>query len=475
MERLFFAVFVTVLTCPISMVLASPAAAEPRPNVIVVMADDMGYADLGAHGCEDIKTPNLDRLAARGVTFSSGYTTHSFCGPARAGFFAGRYQQRFGFEGNPHYDPANEHLGLPVTEITFVQRLKDAGYFTGGIGKWHLGASSPYYPLNRGFDYFYGFLGGGHDYFTVDLSAPVGTNYKGVLIRNKQPATFEGYLTDALSADAVQFIERHADDDQPFFLYVGYNAPHGPMQATEADLKEHDHIEDWMRRTYAAMVFAMDRGIGEILDALDAEGIADNTLVVFFSDNGGPQPVTWSKWFQNGSDNGPLREGKSFVYEGGIRVPFLMSWPGTLPQGKTYDEPVISIDISRTAVDLAGGDAMAKPAMEGVNLIPYLTGETDGSPHDALFWRQWNGRDWAIRKGELKSVAKGLGGDKQELYDLSEDIGETTDLSTAEAGDAADLLRTFDAWNADNIDFNFWNAGDYQKKLKEFHEAQTGP
>ncbi|MEM6885461.1 MAG: sulfatase-like hydrolase/transferase, partial [Verrucomicrobiota bacterium] len=320
---------------------------DSRPNIIAIMVDDMGYADMAVNGSPDIKTPQLDRFAESGVNFTSGYVTHSFCGPSRAGFFAGRYQQRFGHTMNPALDAYNQHLGLDPKEKTFVKRLQEAGYHTGGIGKWHLGASTKHYPLNRGFDYYYGFLHGGHDYFDIDLSA--GEGYLDGLIRNKLPATFEGYLTDALTQDAVEFIDRNAKSEKPFFLYVGYNAPHSPLQAPDADLKQHDHIKDKQRRSYAAMVFAMDRGVGQILDALDGQQIRENTLVFFFSDNGGPQPVSWSKWFDNGSSNGELRGGKSDVYEGGERVVMMASWPGTIKAGTTYERPVISIDWSRTA------------------------------------------------------------------------------------------------------------------------------
>lgn len=450
---------------------ATQAAAQPgkRPNIIVIMADDMGYADLGVNGCTDIQTPHLDRLASTGINFTDGYVTHSFCGPSRAGFFAGRYQQRFGHEMNPALDHHNEHLGLDPDEKTFVKRLQEAGYHTGGIGKWHLGASAKHYPLHRGFDYFYGFLGGGHDYWEIDLSTPMGTGYKHGLIRNKKPAVFEGYLTDALTQDAVGFIDRNAKTKQPFFLYVGYNAPHGPLQATKQDLAKHQHIEDEQRRTYAAMVYAMDRGIGQILDTLEASNIRNNTLVCFLSDNGGPQPVSWSKWFDNGSDNGPLRGGKSDVYEGGERVPMMASWPGTLHEGVQYNRPVISIDWSRTAVALGKGDAMSGSSMEGVNLMPYLTGTEQNDPHDAVYWRQWNGREWGLRAGNLKLIGSGDDASKYQLFDLSNDIGEQTNLADSRSEDVQRLRSLYDAWNAANIEPAFPNAPDYKKLRETFY------
>jgi len=204
--------------------LANPA----RPNIILIMADDMGYADAGFTGATDIKTPNLDKIAASGVVFSQGYASHPFCGPSRAALLAGRYQHRFGFETNPAYDPANPIMGIDPGERLFPARLQKAGYTTACVGKWHLGAANPFHPNTRGFDYFYGFLGGGHDYFRIDLSQPVKEAYLQGLVRNKRPADFEGYLTTALSRDAARFVADNAD--KPFFLYLAYNAPHAPCK-----------------------------------------------------------------------------------------------------------------------------------------------------------------------------------------------------------------------------------------------------
>jgi len=459
--------FLLSLTC----VASQQALILDRPNVVVIMVDDMGYADMGVNGCTDIKTPHLDRFAEEGINFTSGYVTHSFCGPSRAGFFAGRYQQRFGHEMNPALDMHNERLGLDPNEKTFVKRLQEAGYHTGGIGKWHLGGSKKQYPLNRGFDYYYGFLDGGHDYFKIDLSS--GIHYEAGLIRNKLPATFEGYLTDALTADAVNFIDLNAKTEEPFFLYVGYNAPHSPLQGTKEDLAVHSHIKDEKRRGYAALVYSMDRGVGQILDALDANEIREKTLVVFFSDNGGPQPVTWSEWFDNGSSNGELRGGKSDVYEGGERVVMMASWPGVLEKGVTYDRPVISIDWSRTVVDLAGGDAQSGLPMEGVNVIPFLKGWESADPHDALYWRQWNGREWAVRSGDMKLVGSFDDSSKLQLFDLSKDIGEQNDLAKSHPETVDSLLKKKKKWDADNVEPVFPNTPDYQMIRKEFHIKST--
>ena len=290
--------FIAALTLLLGL---SHCVADDRPNIIVIMADDMGYADAGFTGASEIQTPHLDALAASGVTFSSGYVTHPYCGPSRAGLLSGRYQQRFGFETNPAYDPSNPYMGIDPNEPLFPQRLQKAGYRTGVIGKWHLGAAAPFHPSKRGFDYFCGFLGGGHDYFKIDLRQPVKEGYLQALERNGKPAEFDGYLTTALSNDAADFIESNKDD--PFFLYLAYNAPHAPLQAPAEAIAKYSNIKDDKRRRYAAMVDVMDAGIGKVIAALDQNGLRENTLVFFLSDNGGPQPTKGQPGSWNGSSN----------------------------------------------------------------------------------------------------------------------------------------------------------------------------
>ena len=362
-----------------------------RPNIVLIMADDMGYADAGFTGAKDIETPNLDNLAKSGVIFTQGYCNHPFCAPSRAALLAGRYHQRFGFEDNPAYDPSNPILGIDPDEKLFPKRLQEAGYTTGGIGKWHLGAAEPFHPNHRGFDYFYGFLGGGHDYFQIDMRRPVREAYFQPLIRNGRPAEFEGYLTTALSRDAVDFIE--TNKDKPFFLYLAYNAPHTPLQAPDEAIAKYAHIKEEKRRVYAAMVDVMDQGIGEVVQALQRNGLRENTLVFFLSDNGGPQNMSWNPNYWNGSSNGPFRGGKTNLYDGGLHVPFIASWPARVPAGITYEAPVMALDIARTAVECAGADAMAAPAMEGVDLIPFVRKEKQGPPHEAIFWRDEDAPD----------------------------------------------------------------------------------
>lgn len=339
--------WILLLACLAALLNLHPLIAAP-PNILVILADDLGYADIGAHGCKDIPTPSIDRLAAEGVRCTSGYASHLYCSPMRAGLMAGRYQHRFGYERNIAYDLQNSFMGLPQTELTVAARLQKAGCSTGAFGKWHLGAAAPFSPNKRGFDFFFGFLGGGHDYFEVDLNRPMGEGYQQPLQRNGTPEVLRGYLTTVLAEEAVAFIERQAA--QPFFVYLAFNAPHTPMQAPPSYLEKFAAIADPKRRAYAAMVHAMDDGIGRVLSTLDRLQLREKTLVFFLSDNGGPENA-------NASDNGPLRGQKGEMFEGGIRVPFIVSWPGALPAGAIYDHPINSIDIARTAVELAGAPA----------------------------------------------------------------------------------------------------------------------
>jgi len=441
--------------------------AATKPNIIIIMADDMGYADAGFTGATDIKTPNLDRLASSGVIFTQGYANHPYCSPSRAALLSGRYQQRFGFDSIPSYDPANPMLGIDAGEKLIAARLREAGYVTGCIGKWHIGTGAAFHPTNRGFDYFYGFLGGGHDYFRIDLAKPVGEGYLQGLIRNNQPASFDGYLTSALSRDAVGFVE--TNKDKPFFLYLAYNAPHTPLQAPAEAIARYAHIPNERRRVYAAMVDEMDRGIGEVLGALEKNGLRENTLIFFLSDNGGPHNRSDSPGWWNGSSNAPFRAGKDYMYDGGVHVPFVASWPARLPAGTTYTSPVISIDISRTAVEQAGADALAGKAMEGVDLVPLVRGEKIGPPHDALYWRDRNGASWAILTADGNKLVKERGTAAPELYHLPDDVSEAHDLMATQQQKADILREKWETWNAGNVTWHWVNYIEYNKLRSQFY------
>ncbi|AZQ65115.1 N-acetylgalactosamine 6-sulfate sulfatase [Flammeovirga pectinis] len=355
-----------------------------KPNIIVIMLDDLGYGDLGFHGCKDIKTPHIDNMAENGITFSSAYATYPVCGPSRAGFITGRYQQKFGFERNPQYDYNDIGMGLPLDEKTIANYLGDAGYSTGAIGKWHLGAHPDLWPLKRGFDEFYGHIGGGHVYTKSNdwkENQNVTTeweSYNTWLVRNntpENPDSMVDYLTHQFTNEALDFIDRKKEE--PFFLYLAYNAPHDPLEAPQEYLDLYASIEDEKRQKYAAMVAVVDEGVGKIMDKLEALGLEDNTLLFLLSDNGGPET-------KNASDNGVLRGAKSDVYEGGIRVPFLMYWKGEISP-KVYDKPVSSLDIMATAAALNGIEAKEDKPFDGVNLIPFVRDGKEGTPHDAIY------------------------------------------------------------------------------------------
>lgn len=410
-----------------------------KPNILLIVGDDMGYADVGFQGCKDIPTPNLDALAASGVRFTSGYISGPYCSPTRAGLLTGRYQTRFGHEFNPDAGSA----GLPLTEETIANRLKAAGYATGLVGKWHLGAAPACQPQHRGFDEFYGFLGGSHSYFE---SAGI--------LRGTNPVTELDYTTDAFGREAVAFIERH--QSEPWFLYLAFNAVHTPMHATDDRLTKFANLSDKKRRTYAGMMLAMDDAIGKVRRKLAEAGLEKNTLVCFIADNGGPvMPGTTV----NASQNTPLRGGKRTTLEGGVRVPFLVAWAGRLKPG-VYAQPVIQLDLTATALAAAGVLASADWELEGVNLLPFLLGEKSGAPHDALFWRF--GQQMAIRAGDYKLVRYDRNADtltgvrnqpvsSAKLYNLAVDIGETNDLAAAMPEKVKELQSRWAAWNAANL------------------------
>lgn len=415
------------------------ADAARKPNVIVILADDMGYADVGFNGCKDIPTPHIDSLAAHGVRCSSGYVSHSFCSPTRAGLMTGRYQQRFGHENNPAWLPEDTKVGLPVSQTTIADVMKSAGFVTGAIGKWHLGAAPCFHPNERGFVEYFGFLGGGHIYLP---GLKGGVEYTVPLLRNKEPLELKEYITDVLSREAAAFVARHKTE--PFYLYVAYNAVHTPLQAPEKYLSRFTSIADERRRAYAAMTSAMDDGIGLILRALRDNGLERDTLVWFFSDNGGP-PYNVSP-----THNNPLRGNKGTLYEGGIRVPFVVQWRGELPEGTVYEQPVISLDVLPTAATLAGAKLPGGLKLDGVNIVPHLKGEAKGPPHERLFWRTGGGAAWAVREGRYKLLKPGKDAAPQ-LFDLNSDIGEAKDIVSEKPDVVARLQKAHEAWNTELI------------------------
>jgi arylsulfatase A-like enzyme len=431
---------------------AAPAAAqtetrapEPRrPNLVLIVADDLGYGDIGAHGCTDIPTPNIDSLAREGVRCTSGYASGTRCAPTRAGMMTGRYQQRYGCE-------RSAEAGLPPEETTLAERLKTAGYATGLVGKWHLGARAEHHPLARGFDEFFGFLSGASTYLPRESASSIPA-----LLRGRERVAERGYLTDAFGREAVAFVERNAEE--PFFLYLAFSAPHLPLEAPPGAQERCASIADPVRRAYATMVASMDDAIGKLLVRLDELGLAEQTLVLFLSDNGAPLGGP-----KNGGSNAPLRGKKGGTAEGGIRVPFLARWKGTLPAGRVLEAPVISLDIHPTALALAGIEVLPEWKLDGVDILPHLAGRVTERPHEVLYWsfrsppQRPQYHKWAIRRGDLKlvQVVQRIPGTRTfpesaeiGLYDVARDPGETVNLLTTRPDEARALGEEWQRWAA---------------------------
>lgn len=418
-----------------------------RPNILVIVADDLGYGELSCQGNPQIPTPQIDSIAKGGVRFTSGYVSGPYCSPTRAGLMTGRYQERFGHEFNP--GPAQttpDTVGLSLKEKTLADRLKEAGYATGMFGKWHLGYAARFHPLKRGFEEYFGFLGGAHSYLDA---ASDGRN---PILRGTKPVTSIDYTTDAFGREAVAFIEKHKS--QPWFVYLPFNAVHAPLESLDKYLSRFEGIEDKRRRTFAAMLSAMDDAVGSVLAKVREHHLEENTLVFFFSDNGGPTARTTSR-------NDPLRGFKAQTWEGGIRIPFMVQWKGHLAAGKVDNRPVIQLDILPTALAAAGVTIHPEWKLDGVNLLPYLAGEKSGVPHETLYWRF--GQQLAIRRGDWKLVkAPGAGAEGgrrrsvattegAHLYNLAKDIGEQKNLAAQEPEKVRELAEAWNQWDAELV------------------------
>lgn len=434
-----------------------------KPNIILIVSDDQGISDAGFSGSRDVLTPNIDKIADEGVIFSNGYVTHSYCSPSRAGLMTGRYQSRFGHEHNPPYEPENDTIGLPLNEVLISDKLKDAGYYTGAIGKWHLGYTKSHLPTQRGFDHWYGFSGGART-FWADKKTVEEKNHR-TLMRNGSVVPLDeiNYLTDNFTEEALQFIQQ--SKDKPFFLYLAYNAPHTPLHASEKYLERTRYIERGERSVYAAMITAIDDGVGKIDDLLSRLDIKDNTIIVFISDNGG---VT-----AEFADNSPYRGYKGMLFEGGIRVPFCMSWKNKIPAGKIYNKPVISLDLMPTFLSASGIDYDEK-VLDGKNLLPYLSGEIDTPPHEALYWRTAGGKSFAIRKGAYK-LTKRMFNDDIMLFNLENDKGEITDISEQEPEIFKELKSLYDKWDSEMV-APLWDVDGHvpatQKRLDKYNKIR---
>jgi arylsulfatase A-like enzyme len=406
---------------------AAIASAANKPNILLIYADDMGYNELGCYGGKHVPTPNIDSLAAGGLRLTQGYVSAPLCSPSRAGLMTGRYQTRFGHENNS-MAPGG---GLPLTETTLANRLKTLGYATCMVGKWHLGNSADRLPMVRGFDEYFGVTGNPGSYFKPSgfIDSLVSPS-----VRQVEDSNF--YTTDAFAARAVDWIEKHKDE--PWFLYLPFNAIHSPRDATDKYLQRFKNVANENDRKLFAMTSAMDDAVGQVLSKVRALGQEENTLIFFISDNGAPN---------HPDGNDPLRGRKHTTWEGGIRLPFIVQWKGRLPAGKVYDRPAIQLDVMPTCVTAAGGAVDPAWKLDGVNLLPYLAGENKTPPHETLYWRI-DGM-WAIRHGDWKLVHGQANDEAPELFDLASDIGEKNNLANAQPAKVQELQKLWYAWNAE--------------------------
>ncbi|MCB1225943.1 MAG: sulfatase-like hydrolase/transferase [Verrucomicrobiales bacterium] len=405
------------------------SAQADKPNILFILADDLGYADVGFNGSKDITTPALDHLAENGMIFASGYVAHPVCGPSRTALMTGRLPHRFGAQDN--IPPGHPEFGITLSETFLSNVLRDSGYFTGMIGKWHLGSAPEYQPNQRGFDEFYGFLGSGHGYFVTryelkfETEKKAGTAYSdsnaAPLLRNGVEVKENNYLTDGFTREAVRFIDSAAKKEQPFFLYLAYNAPHAPMEARKEDLEKFSHIADRKRRVYAAMVYAVDRGVAKIVETLQTTGQFDNTLILFFSDNGGAIPT--------GASNAPLKAGKRDVYEGGVRVPMMMHWPAQVKAGQRFEHPVTSLEFYPTLARLAGASIPAGKLLDGKDIWADVMAGRNPHTDEMIFAmsHRHGYTDASGRRGKWKAVKAYQR--PWMLYNLERDIGETHNVS----------------------------------------------
>lgn len=412
---------------------------QSKPNIILLFADDAGYADFGFQGSTVMKTPNLDKLSEQGVRFTQAYVTHPTCGPSRAGLITGKSQYRFGYEENnvPGFMSAvsavdGAEMGLPIEEVTMGDELKKQGYTTAIFGKWHLGGADRFHPTKRGFDEFYGFRGGARSYFEYpeEPNDPMNKMERGF-------GNFEEpkeYLTDALADEAVIFMEKNTKANRPFFAFLSFNAVHTPMDAKPEDLEKFPNLTG-NRKIVAAMTLALDRAAGKVLDKLLELGIEENTIVVFTNDNGGPSD-------KNASDNLPLSGIKSNHLEGGLRVPFIMKWPGKLKPGTTYNFPISTFDLLPTFFAAAGGNPQNLNDVDGVDLLPYITGANKERPHETLYWKR-DARA-SMRKGDWKIIR--FPDRPAVLFYIPDDEEELNDLSASEPERYREMYKELFAW-----------------------------
>lgn len=436
-----------ILLCVLLAAAAAFAQTESgaKPHIIHIVVDDLGWKDVGFQGCQDIKTPNIDKLAADGAIFNQFYV-QPFCTPTRAALMTGRYPFRYGLQ--TVVIPSKGSYGLSTEERLLPQALKEAGYHTAMVGKWHLGhGDQKYWPRQRGFDYHYGAVLGEIDYFTHSSHGVRDWQ------RNNQPVEEEGYVTQLLGADAVKVINEH-DERQPLFLYLAFTAPHAPYQAPEEYVNRYKNIEDPTRRVYAGMITCLDDEIGKVVAALEKKKMRENTLIIWHSDNGG----TRSKMFAGEGDvskvnipcdNGPLNGGKGQLYEGGVRVPAFANWPGTIQPGRRVNGMVHIVDMLPTLLNLAGGSTEKCKPLDGVDVWPSVIEDKPTEREEVVYNI---GPFFAgVRQGDWKLVWKTSLPSKIELFNLAEDPNETVNLAEKEIEKVRDLQARAETLAADAV------------------------
>ena len=458
--KFFFRKKILLLGLAILGGATSIAQTATKPNILVILCDDLGYNDVGFNGSIDIITPELDKLAKNGTMFTSAYVAHPFCGPSRAALMTGRYPHTIGSAYNLSGSESIEGLGIPVSESFMSDDLQKAGYYTSAIGKWHLGESPQFHPNKRGYDDYYGFLGGGHKYFPKAFNQEFERQQKaGVkhineyllpLEHNGQVVDEKEYITDALSREAVRVVKEASDKKKPFFMYLAYNAPHVPLEAKDEDLKVFENIKDLDRRTYAAMVYAVDRGVGEIIKSLKETNQFENTLIVFLSDNGGN--------FDHGANNFPLKGTKGDTFEGGFRVPMFFHWPNKVPAGKKYDFPVTSLDLYPTFTALAGATVCKSKKLDGINILDNVIANTNARQDQMIYaFRYRNGYiDVAARKDDWKIVRVGM--EPWSLFNITEDIHEKKNLGGRFPERMDQMIQETKDWTKTHVKPLWWNS-----------------
>lgn len=431
--RLHVLVIAMMITLTAFLQAQPESSSSDKPNILLIVVDDLGYLDVGLHGGPKTPTPNIDSIAQNGVNFTNGYVSAPICGPSRAGILTGRYQNRFGYVCN-HGPVIPENFGLPVSIPILPELLKSGGYKTGMAGKWHLGFKPEMQPQSRGFDSFLGHLHGYHDY-------KPGSDKPGPILRNGKETSTEEWLTTEIGNEAIRFI--NDNKDTPWFLYLPFNAVHSPLQAPQNHLKRFEHIENERERKLAAMIYELDETVGRVLQTLRDSGKEDNTVIIFLTDNGGPL---------NGNPhaNGILRDGKGSVYEGGIRVPLFIQWKKALAPGTVYNKPVIALDLAPTI--LAAAEVKPQSEFDGVNLLPYILSEKSTAPHQSLYWNQFdNPSRHAIRSGDWKAVQPTPDA-PWELYNLRADAREEINLAADHPDLVNDLASQWAKWDSHNAE-----------------------